>query len=98
MQVCGLWPFSAGAGTPLLGAPLGRRHPGGATVAANPITWFQHGIINNPSVWFLSIPGVGKSTCVRRMILGLASRGVMPLVLGDLKPDYIDLIERRGAK
>ena len=27
------------------------------------------------------------------MVLSLAGFGVLPLVLGDLKPDYVDLIE-----
>ena len=44
----------------------------------------------------LGLPGLGKSSLLRRMALGLAGFGVMPLVLGDLKPDYVDLIERAG--
>jgi hypothetical protein len=35
---------------------------------------------------------------VRRMALGLTGYGVMPLVLGDLKPDYVDLIEALGGQ
>ncbi len=46
----------------------------------------------------LSKPGLGKSTVVRRMALGLSGYGVMPLVLGDLKPDYVDLIEALGGQ
>jgi len=45
-----------------------------------------------PSAFVLGKLGVGKSTLVRRMATGLAGYGVMPLVLGDLKPDYVDLI------
>ena len=39
-------------------------------------------------------PALGKSTFTRRQVLGLAGQGVRPLVLGDLKPDYADLIAR----
>lgn len=37
----------------------------------------------------LGKPGLGKSTLVRRMALGLAGYGIQPLILGDLKPDYV---------
>ena len=36
---------------------------------------------------------MGKSTLIRRQLTGLAGFGVIPMVLGDLKPDYVDLIE-----
>ena len=32
------------------------------------------------------------------MALGLTGIGVMPLVLGDLKPDYVDLIRALGGQ
>lgn len=94
VQVCGLWPFSVGTGTPMVGVPLGRHIITGATLCCDPISWFQRAkLIRNPSVFVLGLPGLGKSTLVRRMATGLAGYGVMPLVLGDLKPDYVDLIE-----
>ncbi|MGH3371531.1 MAG: helicase HerA domain-containing protein, partial [Nocardioidaceae bacterium] len=49
-------------------------------------------LISNPSATILGKPGLGKSTVARRMVLGLAGYGVQPLILGDLKPDYRDLI------
>lgn len=92
-QVCGLWPFVIGTGTPVVGVPLGRHIFTGATVCCDPISWFQRAkLISNPSVFILGKPGLGKSTVVRRMATGLAGYGVMPLILGDLKPDYVDLI------
>src|SRR5213075_3105932 len=72
VQACGMWPFSVGAGAPLIGAPLGKHLSTGA---------------------LLGLQGFGKSTVVRRMALSLAGFGVLPLVLGDLKPDYVDLID-----
>ena len=99
VQVCGLWPFSIGSGTPMVGVPLGRHITTGATLCCDPISWFQRAkLISNPSAFVLGKPGLGKSTLVRRMATGLAGFGVMPLVLGDLKPDYVDLIEAMGGQ
>jgi hypothetical protein len=99
VQACGLWPFAAGTGTPTIGVPLGRHLVTGATVCCDPISWFQRaGLISNPSAFVLGKPGVGKSTVVRRMALGLAGYGVLPLVLGDLKPDYVDLVRAIGGQ
>jgi hypothetical protein len=41
---------------------------------------------------------MGKSTSVRRMVLGLAAQGVTPLILGDLKPDYAQLVDALGGQ
>ena len=46
----------------------------------------------------LGRPGLGKSTAVRRMVLGLAAAGVTPLILGDLKPDYTELVTALGGQ
>ena len=75
----------------MVGVPLGRHLFTNATVCADPISWFQIAkLISNPSVFVLGLPGLGKSTLVRRMALGLSGFGVQPLVLGDLKPDYVE--------
>lgn len=93
VQVCGLWPFGSGSGTPSVGIPLGRSLAGGATVCCDPISWFMRAnLLLNPSEFVLGKPGLGKSTVVRRQALGLAGYGVHPVVFGDLKPDYVDLI------
>jgi CBS domain-containing protein len=99
VQVCGLWPFAIGTGTPMVGVPLGRHIYTGATLCCDPISWFQSAkLISNPSAFILGKPGLGKSTLVCRMATGLAGYGVMPLVLGDLRPDYVDLIEALGGQ
>ena len=99
VQVCGLWPFSTGTGTPMIGVPIGRSLISGATLCADPVSWFQDAnLISNPSVFLLGRPGLGKSSLLRRMALGLAGFGVMPLVLGDLKPDYVDLVQALGGQ
>ena len=93
VQVCGLWPYAVGAGAPMIGAPLGKHLLSGATVCGDPISWFQHaGLLTAPTAMVLAREGFGKSSLVRRMATGAAYFGTIPLVLGDLKPDYPDLI------
>ena len=98
-QACGLWPFAAGTGSPMSGVPLGRNLVSGATLCGDPISWFQDAkLINNPSCFVLGLPAYGKSTLVRRMTLGLSGYGAVPLILGDLKPDYVDLVNALGGQ
>ncbi|WP_343076238.1 ATP/GTP-binding protein [Natronoglycomyces albus] len=49
-------------------------------------------------MFILGEPGMGKSSIVRRMVLGLTGRGVTPLILGDLKPDYAALVRALGGQ
>ena len=73
---------------------MGRHVLTGATVCGDPISWFQRaGLLTAPTAFVMGLNGFGKSTVIRRMVLSLAGFGVLPLVLGDLKPDYVDLIE-----
>lgn len=98
VQVCGLWPFAVGAGTPVVGVPLGRHLESGATVCGDPISWFQRArLIRNPSMFVLGLPGLGKSTLLRRILIGLSGFGTIPLVLGDVRPDYVDVIRKLGG-
>lgn len=99
VQVCGLYPFGTGSATPMVGVPMGRHIYTGQTVCFDPVSWYTRtGLINNPSVYIESEPGLGKSTAVRRMVLGLAAQGVTPLILGDLKPDYALLVRALGGQ
>ena len=98
-QVCGLWPFAAGTGSPMIGVPVGRNTITGSVVCCDPISWFERArLISNPSMFVVSLPGMGKSTIVRRIAMGLAAYGTLPMVLGDLKPDYVDLIRALGGQ
>jgi hypothetical protein len=103
-SLAGLRPFPSSPGTPTLGVPLGPAlgdQPGavGPIVCADPISWFERGkLLGNPSAFVLGMPGLGKSTVVRRWVLGLAAAGVTPLILGDLKPDYTALIGALGGQ
>jgi hypothetical protein len=97
-QLAGFWPFAAGAESPTIGVPLGPNLLTGVTVCADPISWFERArLISNPSAFVLGRPGLGKSTVVRRIVLGMAAQGVTPLILGDTKPDYTDLVGALGG-
>lgn len=94
VQVCGLWPFIGGSSTPAIGVPLGRHLLKDTYVCADPVYWFLGNLILNPSAFVLGRPGLGKSTLIRRMMTVLEAWGVLPMVLGDTKPDYVDLIQK----
>lgn len=97
-QICGLWPFAAGSSLTVEGVPLGRHQERKALVCADPVTWFMRGMILNPSAFVLGRPGLGKSTLIRRMLTVLSSWGVIPMILSDLKPDYVELIKALGGQ
>lgn len=83
----------------MIGIPLGRSLVLDATIRGDPISWFMRAkLILNPRPPSLASLASGKSTVVRRMVLGLAGFGVQPLILGDLKPDYRDLIQALGGQ
>ena len=94
VQSCGLWPFSVGAGAPMVGVPLGATSTPARRCARTRSAGFNApGNSTAPTAYVLGLNGFGKSTVIRRMAIGLAGFGVLPLVFGDLKPDYVDLIE-----
>ena len=99
VQVCGLFPWAVGGGSPTIGVPLGPNLDTGATVCCDPLSWFETArLLLNPSMAVLGLPGLGKSSITRRMVIGLAGAGVTPLILGDLKPDYVDVVRALGGQ
>lgn len=97
-QVCGLFPFPMGGGSPLEGVPLGRNLLSGEPVCCDPISWFlKLRVISNPSAFVMANPGLGKSSLLRRMAIGLAAFGVWPLILGDIKGEHVAMIEHLGG-
>jgi hypothetical protein len=97
-QVCGWWPFAAASARPDVGVPVGADLASGATVCCDPFAWFHAGLISSPSMLVLGMPGLGKSSFATRQIIGLADRGVIPLIAGDLKPDYVNTIAALGGQ
>ncbi len=98
-QVCGLWPWAAGGSAPTTGVPIGHHMISKTTVCCDPISWFTDAkLLSNPSAFLLGLPGLGKSSIVRRMEIGLAGAGVTPMTLGDTKPDHRDTTLQLGGQ
>lgn len=99
LQTCGLWPFSVGAGTPMVGVPLGSHLNTGASLCCDPISWFTRAkLISNPSVFVLGKPGLGKSTILRRWCLGYKYMGINTMFLGDVKGEHDDIVTALGGQ
>lgn len=98
----GLYPWLAGSEAPIEGVPVGKTltdDGSGITVGCDPITWFEKlALILNPSVFLLGLPGFGKSTLIKRWIMILAYWGVLAMVLGDVKGEYVALIKALGGQ
>jgi hypothetical protein len=97
-QVCGLYPWVVGSGSPTIGTPIGRHLLSGTAVCFDPISWFERArVLLNPSAFVLGVPATGKSSLTRRLVIGAAATGTIPIVAGDLKPDYKDTIRALGG-
>jgi hypothetical protein len=97
-QLCGLYPFVAGSGTPLAGTPVGRHQLWGEVVCLDPLAWLRSGLVTNPGVFVLGQPGTGKSALVKRLVTGAVAFGTKALILGDTKPDYTLLADHLGGQ
>ncbi len=86
VQACGLNPFIAGAGAPVIGTPVGRHQLGGEVVCLDPLAWLRAGLTTNPGLFLLGQPGAGKA-------LDAATPIPVPAgwaAIGDLRPgDYV---------
>lgn len=86
---CGFNPWVVGATAPAVGVPLGVHAQTGQDVSGDVLSWFRAGIIGNPSAFVLSLPGLGKSTVIRKQFIGAVAQGHVPIVAGDIKGEYV---------
>ena len=98
VQVAGLYPFSAGGSLTMVGAALGPHLEGRGVVCCDPVSWFAAGLISNPSAFILARPGLGKSSLVRHILAQLPDKGILALVLSDVKGEHVDLILALGGQ
>lgn len=96
-QLCGLFPFAAPSGTAVRGVPIGTHQHTGESLGLDPAQWLADGLVGNTGIWVQGQPGIGKSTLVKRLILGLAAFGFVVQILGDLKDEYEDIIAALGG-
>jgi hypothetical protein len=97
-QACGLFPFVVGSGSPSRGVPIGRHILWGETVSCDPFAWLDAGLVTNLGMFVAGQPGVGKSSFAKRVTRGCMAKGVRPLYLGDLKPDYTRVVRSAGGQ
>lgn len=96
-QVCGLYPFKRPSAMALNGAPLGVHQETGVPVCFDHVNAFLAGMIGNPSLVMIARPGTGKSTAASKIMVALCAQGYIPMVPGDTKPDYVDVITKLGG-
>lgn len=98
MHACGLNPWMVGATAPAIGTPIGVHLNTGEAACCDVLSWYAEGLIANPSAFVLSLPGLGKSTFMRKMFLGAVAQGQVPIVAGDMKPEYVGITEAVGGQ
>lgn len=95
---CGFNPNSVGAPAPVIGTPIGRHVTTGADVGCDGFAWFMEGIIANPSAFVLGLPGLGKSTLIRKLLVGHIAQGHVSIVAGDIKAEYVGMTQAMGGQ
>ena len=102
-----LFPWMVGSGVPVAGVPIGkvtskvaarRKGTSGAALCCDPYSWYKAKLISVPNAFILGLPGLGKSSLIRRWIMGYDYFGLVSLVLGDLKGEYVQLIRALGGQ
>lgn len=96
-QVCGLFPFAVGAGSAPRGVPIGRHQLTAEPVGLDPAQWLRDGLVTNTGLWVQGQPGTGKSTLIKRLLVGLVDAGFLAVVPGDVKGEYSGLVEALGG-
>ena len=92
-QVCGYWPFVNGSAAPIIGAQLGRHFTTGEPVGFDPLAWHRQGIINQPSAMIVANTGMGKSSLLRKQVIGVEASGTHCMFLGDYKNEHSKLMK-----
>ena len=96
-QVAGLYPYVLGSGLPPEGVPIGPDLLTHELVCVDPAGWVGS-LVTNPGVWVMGQPGVGKSAVVKRICLVYSAYGHRLLVPGDVKGEYLPLVQALGGQ
>lgn len=100
--LAGLNPWVVGGGVTSIGVPIGRiksQYGKVGILHCDPISWFERAhLISSPSMYILGLNGLGKSSLIRRLIIGMGGYGVPSLVLGDLKGEHVATITALGGQ
>ena len=96
-QLCGLFPFAVSSGASVHGVPIGRHMHTAEPVGLDPAQWLRTGLVSNTGVWVQGQPGIGKSSIVKRLLVGLVGFGMTAVIPGDVKGEYTPLVDALGG-
>ena len=95
----GWGPNYVDAPAPAVGMPIGQSILTGKEVGFDTFSWYQQGLLgSNPSAFIMSLPGLGKSTLTRKILMGHAAQGQIPIIAGDIKAEYVGLVTALGGQ
>lgn len=99
-NIAAAWgPNYVDAPAPAVGMPIGESILTGKEIGFDAFSWYQQGLLGgNPSVFTLSLPGLGKSTMIRKILMGHAAQGQIPIIAGDIKAEYVSIVQRLGGQ
>lgn len=99
-NIAAAWgPNYVDAPSPAVGMPIGESILTGKEIGFDAFSWYQQGLLGgNPSVFTLSLPGLGKSTMIRKILMGHAAQGQIPIIAGDIKAEYVSIVQRLGGQ
>lgn len=98
MHACGFNPWVIGAASPQIGVPVGVHAETGEAACWDVLSWFAEGLISNPSAFVLSLPGLGKSTLIRKALTGAVAYNQIPIVAADIKGEYVLITQLLGGQ
>lgn len=84
-------PNSVGSPSPMIGPPIGRSLLDGKDLGFDCLSWLEQNLLSTPSAFLMSVPGLGKSSLVRQILLGHVAQGHVPIIPNDLKGEYVSL-------
>ncbi len=97
-EMPGFYPFPAPSGAQVRGVPFGRNLHTAEPIGLDPAQWLVDGLVTNTGIWVQGEPGIGKSTALKRLLMGLVAFGFMGIIPGDLKDEYTALIDKMDGK
>lgn len=98
MHACGINPWVIGAASPQIGVPVGVHVETGEAACWDVLSWFAEGLIANPSAFVLSLPGLGKSTLIRKAVIGAVAYNQIPIIAADIKGEYVRAVRLLGGQ
>ena len=91
-------PNSVGSPSPMIGPPIGRNLLDGKDLGFDCINWLQQGLLSTPSAFIMSVPGLGKSSLVRQVLVGHMAQNHAVIVPNDLKGEHVAVVAAHGGQ